>query len=38
MHFIADDAKMGSDDVDDFAIPVTSSDKIRAVAKVLNSL
>ncbi len=38
MHFVADTAKMGSNDVDDFAIPVTSSDKIRAVAKVLNSL
>ncbi len=38
MHFIAEQAKMGADDVDDFAIPITSSDKIRAVTKVLNSL
>ncbi|GAL23851.1 cytoplasmic copper homeostasis protein cutC [Vibrio variabilis] len=38
MHYIADDAKMGASDIDDFAIPITSSEKIRAVTKVLNSL
>lgn len=38
MHFIANEAKMGADDIDDFAIPITSSEKIRAVTKVLNSL
>ncbi|USD60989.1 copper homeostasis protein CutC [Vibrio sp. SCSIO 43140] len=38
MYYIADDAKMGASDIDDFAIPITSSEKIRAVTKVLNSL
>ncbi|MGR5095221.1 copper homeostasis protein CutC [Vibrio maritimus] len=38
MHYVADDAKMGASDIDDFAIPITSTEKIRAVTKVLNSL
>ncbi len=38
MHYIADAAKMGTDDTDDFTIPVTSSDKVRAVVKALHSL
>ncbi|GLO60017.1 copper homeostasis protein CutC [Vibrio sp. MACH09] len=35
---IADNAKMGASDVDDFAIPVTSTDKIKKVAERLRSI
>ncbi|MBY6199526.1 copper homeostasis protein CutC [Vibrio hangzhouensis] len=38
MHYISNDAKMGNHDIDDFTIPVTSSETIRSVSKVLNSL
>ncbi|MFA0439995.1 copper homeostasis protein CutC [Vibrio sp. 10N.286.49.C2] len=35
MLFVASTAKMGQDDVDDFAIPITDPDKIRAVIEQL---